>query len=116
MAGVAAPATSEMLSALDDVASARRERLDLASRALPIPLFVILGLSGLALCVNAAVLTIPHSPRTTVVVATIITVVALDVGLVLVLVLGGPFRGTLTSSPLLLEGVQAGIQTGFFRL
>ena len=59
-------------------------------------------------------LTIPHSPRTTVVVATIITVVALDLGLVLVL--GGPFRGTLTSSPSLLEGVQAGIQTGFFRL
>ena len=113
-AGVAAPSTSEMLSALDDVASARRERLDLASRGLPIPLFVILGLSGLALCVNAAVLTIPHSPRTSVVVATIVTVVALDLGLVLVL--GGPFRGTLTSSPALLEGVQAGIQSGFFQL
>ena len=56
----------------------------------------------------------PALAATTVVVATIITVVALDLGLVLVL--GGPFRGTLTSSPGLLEGVQAGIQTGFFQL
>jgi hypothetical protein len=112
--GVTAPSTSEMLAALDDLASARRERLDISSRALPIPLFMILGLSGLALCVNAAVLTIPHSPRTTVVAATIIVVVALDLGLVLVL--GGPFRGTLTASPDLLQGVQDGLRAGFFRL
>lgn len=114
VAGVTSPSTSEMLSALDDLASARRERLDLSSRSLPVPLFMILGLSGLALCVNAAVLTIPHSPRTTVVAATIVVVVALDLGLVLVL--GGPFRGTLTASPDLLLGVQDGLRTGFFRL
>jgi hypothetical protein len=106
--------STEMLSALDDLASARRERLDLSSGALPLPLFMILGLSGLALCVNAAVLTIPHSPRTTVVAATIIVVVALDLGLVLVL--GGPFRGTLAASPDLLQGVQDGLRAGFFRL
>lgn len=106
--------STEMLSALDDLASARRERLDISSQSLPLPLFMILGLSGLALCVNAAVLTIPHSPRTTVVAATIIVVVALDLGLVLVL--GAPFRGTLTASSDLLQGVQDGLRAGFFRL
>jgi hypothetical protein len=41
-------------------------------------------------------------------------VVALDLGLVLVL--GAPFRGTLTTSSELLQGVQDGLQAGFFRL
>jgi hypothetical protein len=105
---------SEVLGALDDLAAARRGRLDLAAHTLPLPLFVILGLSGLALCANAAVLTLPHAPRATVVAWSIVLVVALDLGLVLVL--GGPFRGSSVTAPDHLAEVDLALRAGFFTL
>jgi hypothetical protein len=103
-------ASGELLAGLDDLADARRERLSLADRSLPLPLFLVLGFSGLAMCVNAALLTIPNTRRADVVFGAIATVVALDLGILLVV--NGPYRGTLQTSPQPLAAVEADIERG----
>lgn len=94
---VAGSTSSELLGALDALAEARRDRLTLADRSLPVPVFVAIAVAGLALTVNTVLQTIPNTRRADVVFVGVGLVVSVVVSVVLVL--NGPFRGTLVTSP-----------------
>ena len=105
-------ASAELLSALDDVSEARRDLVNEAGGTLPTLLFGVLALSGLALTVNSVILVLQNPGRSSVVVLSIVVIVALD--LALLLVLAAPFRGTLETSPAPLTAVRTEIASGFF--
>ena len=104
-------AGAEMLTALDDLMTARRERVVAQSTHLPALFVIALFLAGLAVVVNAAVLTVGR-PRTWRLIVPVVAVVAVDIALVIALWL--PFSGTIqaTDQPLVEVGRQ--LQAGFF--
>lgn len=106
------PASIELLSAVDEVGVSRHELTDAASRSLPTLLLIVLALSGIALTVNAVILTVASHRRAAFVVTSIVVLVSLD--LALLLVLAAPFRGTLQTSPKALQAVVLRIGTGFY--
>jgi hypothetical protein len=109
---VATPPASEVLAALDALAQGRRDRLVAAERTMPAAIFGMVLLSGLALVVNASVLTAARSKRAASLVGLLTLVVALD--LALVLLISGPFRGSYVASPRPLERVVQQIDDGWF--
>lgn len=109
---VAAPAANELLASTDDMASARRELAANSERTLPILLFLALGVSGIALITNAVTLTIRSHARSTVVVASVILLVGVD--LAVVLALASPFRGSFVVSSRPLTIVAQQIEDGWF--
>jgi hypothetical protein len=106
------PAANELLSAVDEVGASRHELTDAASRTLPTSLLLVLALSGIALTINAVILTVASQRRAAYVVSSIVILVSLD--LALLVVLAAPFRGTLQSSPEAIQAVVQGIETGFY--
>lgn len=112
--GVATPAATELLAAMDDLAASRRELAAMAERSLPSLLFIALGISGFALIANAVTLTIRSHRRTMFVVGSIVVLVAVD--LAILLIFAAPFRGTVVTSPAPLEHVAELLEAGWFRL
>jgi len=106
------PASTELLSAVDEVGASRHELTDAASRSLPTLLLIVLALSGIALTVNAVILTVASHRRAAFVVTSIVVLVSLD--LALLLVLAAPFRGTVQTSPKAIQAVVVRIETGFY--
>ena len=106
------PAASELLSAVDEVGASRHELTDAAGKSLPTLLLLVLALSGIALTVNAVILTVASHRRAAYVVASVVVLVSLD--LALLLVLAAPFRGTLQTSPKAIQAVVQRIETGFY--
>jgi len=111
-ATMSVPASTELLSAVDEVGASRHELADAANRGLPTLLLVVLALSGIALTVNAITLTVASHRRAAFVITSVVILVSLD--LALLLVLAAPFRGTLQTSSKPITAVAQRIQEGFY--
>jgi branched-chain amino acid transport system substrate-binding protein len=88
--------TDGMQDAVSSLTSIRRERVAIASQELPVALVALSALAGVALVINALVVTLRAGPRYTLVAWGIVVVVALD--LAAILAIAGPFRGAFQAS------------------
>lgn len=111
--GTRTQAGTEMLTALDDLMTARRERVVAQSTQMPTLFVIALFLAGLAVVFNAAALTVGR-PYTWRLIVPVVAVVAVDIALVIALWL--PFSGTIQASRQPLLDVQQQIQERFFEL
>jgi Protein of unknown function (DUF4239) len=107
------PASTELLSSLDGLTVARRDRLAASSRLLPALYVITLVASGVALIVNAGALTIRSSLRTSLLVVGLSAVVGLS--LALLFALSGPWDGPLIVSGQPVDAVLRDLRSGFFR-
>jgi hypothetical protein len=106
-----APA-SELLSSLDAVTSARRQRLATAARGLPTLYVAVVALSGLALIVNSAALAVSSPWRVAVLTAGLVTVVALSIALLFAI--SAPFAGGFVVDGGPIDHVVADLRAGLF--
>lgn len=83
--------------AVNDIVSARRARAVIADTTLPLPLFGIALIAGIALVVNGLLVASRYSRMYSFVASGIVLVVALDLGAIIII--SGPFQGGLTVSP-----------------
>jgi hypothetical protein len=112
-AGVATPTSTELLTALDSLTTARRERLAAASEELPALYVLTLVASGVALIANAGALTFRSSLRTSVLVVGLAVVVAFS--LALLFALSAPWDGALVVSGRPIDLILRDLGAGFFR-
>jgi len=87
---------ASMRDALQTMTQARRERVAIASQDLPIALFALSLIAGLALIVNAIIVAMRAGPHYSWVAVGIILLVALD--LAAILAISAPFRGPFQAS------------------
>ena len=106
------PASTELLAALDDLTTSRRDRVAAASRQLPLLYVLTLVVSGAALIVNAGALGFRSSRRTSLLLLGLAAVVGLSIALLFAL--SAPWRGGLTVSGASVDSVIRDIQSGFF--
>ena len=111
--GTSTPAGTEMLTALDDLMTARRERVVAQSTHMPTLFLIALFLAGLAVVFNAAVMTVGR-PYTWRLIVPVVAVVAVDIALVIAMWL--PFSGSIQASDRPLVEVQQQLQDGYFSL
>lgn len=110
--GIHTAVALDVLDAAQGLAVARRGRLALAGHGLPAPLFLLVFISGVVLCLNAiAVVVGVHGP-VSVVLAGLVILVALD--LALIVAISDPFRGPMRVVPARLEAVCADLRSGRF--
>lgn len=109
---VASPDASAMLLRLDELASTRLARIDAATGSMPLPLFIAIFLTGIAVCLNALVISMDSDSRARLVSASIVVVVAVD--LAVLLILSGPFVGSQRVSKAPLVAVSEQIENGEF--
>jgi hypothetical protein len=107
-----APTSTELLSSLDALTVARRDRLAAASHELPMLYVVTLVASGVALIVNAGALTFRSSVRTSLLVAGLAVVVALS--LALLFALSAPWDGALIVNGQPIDAILRDLGAGFF--
>lgn len=107
------PVRSELLAALDDVTTGRRERLAAAARQMPTLYAVTVVLSGLALIANAGALTLQSGARTFTLVAGLAVVVGLSFALLFAI--AEPWRGGLIASGEAIDAVLRDLRSGYFR-
>jgi hypothetical protein len=107
------PASTELLTALDSLTNDRRARLAAAAREPPTFYVITLAVSGLALIVGAAALTIRAGRRVALLIGGLTVVVGLSMALILVL--GNPWRGTTFVSGHPIDVVIHDLGTGYFR-
>jgi len=112
--GLGTPASTELLASLDALTNDRRARLAAASHQLPVLYVVILVLTGVALIVNAAALTLRSGRRSALLASGLAAVVGLS--LALLFALGTPWRGSITVSGQPIDAVARDLQTGYFHL
>jgi hypothetical protein len=110
--GLGTPASTELLAALDALSSDRRDRLAAASHQLPVLYVVVLVLSGAALIVNAAALTLRSGRRPALLVGGVSVVIGLS--LALLFALGTPWRGAITVSGHPIDAVVRDLNLGYF--
>jgi hypothetical protein len=103
---------AELLGSLDQLAAHRSERISAAVRSMPLALFFGIFVSGLALCLNAQIVSSSGDNRSRLVTSSIIMVVAID--LAVLLILSGPFLGSQRVSAAPLVAVEAKIESGIF--
>jgi hypothetical protein len=106
------PTSTELLAALDALTNDRRARLAAASHQLPVLYVVVLAVSGAALIVNAAALTLRSGWRAALLVGGLSAVVGL--ALALLFALGTPFRGPITVSGQPIDNVVQDLNAGYF--
>jgi hypothetical protein len=106
------PTSTELLASLDALTSDRRARLAAASHSLPVLYVIVLVLSGAALIVNAAALTLRGSLRSAVPVWGLSVVIGLS--LALLFALGTPWRGAITVSGQPIDSVVRDLTVGYF--
>lgn len=104
--------SSELLTSLDALSVARRQRLASLGSTLPELYLVVVVASGLALVANSAGLAIGHPRRTASLTAGLVVVVGLTVGLLLAV--SAPFEGGFTVSGRPIDLVREGVQSGSF--
>ena len=104
---------SEALTALDDLMTARRERVIAQSTQMPTLFVIALFLAGLAVVANAAALTVGR-PYTWRLIVPVVAVVAVDIALVIAMWL--PFSGTIQANDRPLTDVRQQLQQGFFEI
>jgi len=104
------PASTELLASLDALTSDRR--LAAGSRQLPALFVAVLLLTGVALIVNAAALTLRSGRRAALLVGGLAAVIGLS--LALLFALGTPWRGPITVSGQPIDAVVRDLNTGYF--
>lgn len=104
---------NEALAALDDLMTARRERVIAQSTQMPTLFVIALFLAGLAVVANAAALTVGR-PYTWRLIVPVVAVVAVDIALVIAMWL--PFSGTIQANDRPLTDVRQQLQEGFFEI
>lgn len=107
------PSSTELLSAVDALASDRRARLAAASRVPPGLYVITLAISGAALIANAAALTIRTRRRVALLIGGLTIVIGLS--LALLFALGTPWRGPIVVSGHPIDTVIHDLATGYFR-
>jgi hypothetical protein len=112
-AGVATPTGTELLTALDSLTTARRERLAAATQELPMLYVLTLVASGVALIANAGALTFRSTLRTSILVVGLAVVVAFS--LALLFALSAPWDGALVVSGRPIDLILRDLGAGFFR-
>jgi hypothetical protein len=106
------PASTELLASLDALTSDRRARLAAASRQLPVLFVAVLLLTGVALIVNAAALTLRSGRRAALLIGGLAAVIGLSLSLLFAL--GTPWRGPITVSGQPIDAVVQDLNTGHF--
>lgn len=99
---VADPATgvvtgTDLLGAVDALVSLRRDRLAQASRTMPPALLLLAFVSGVVLCLDVVVLSLPYGDWEGLTVGGVVVVTAL--ALALVVTVSAPYRGTMSVDP-----------------
>jgi hypothetical protein len=102
----------ELLSSLDAVTSARRQRLATAALGLPTLYVAVVALSGLALIVNSAALAVSSTWRVALLTAGLVTVVGLSIALLFAI--SAPFAGGFVVDGGPLDHVVADLRGGLF--
>jgi hypothetical protein len=105
------PASTELLASLDALTNDRRARLAAASHQLPVLYVAVLVLTGAALIVNAATLTLRSGWRSALL-AGLAAVIVLS--LALPFALSTPWRGTITISGQPIDAVARDLNIGYF--
>jgi hypothetical protein len=103
---------TELVVSLDGVTSGRRARVAAAGRDVPVLYVVTLAVSGLALIVNSGALVFRNSPRTSLLVAGVSSVVGLS--LALLFALSASWSGPFVVSGHPLDAVVTDLRSGFF--
>jgi hypothetical protein len=106
------PTSTELLTSLDAVTSARRARLAAASRQIPVLYVVTLVAAGLALVANAGALAARTTSRASLLLLGLAVVVGLS--LALLFALAAPWRGPLVVDGNALDAVLRDLRTGYF--
>ena len=90
-----------LVNGVDELSTQRSARVGASKNSMPLALFIALVVSGLALCVNALIVSVGGERRSRRVTYSIIVVVTLDIAVLLIL--AGPFSGSqrVSNSPLL---------------
>jgi hypothetical protein len=109
---VGAPASNELLSALDAVSIDRRARLAAAARNLPGLYVITLFVMGVALILDACLLAMRSRLRGAISVASLAIVVGLSMALLFAL--GGAWSGTIVVSGQPIDRVIHDLRTGYF--
>lgn len=103
---------SELASSATEVATGRRDRLNLAGHGLPAPLFLLALVAGVVVCVGAVSLAVNLDSWVAAVVGGLIVTVALD--LALVVAISDPFRGSMRVVPRPLVAVLESLEADQF--
>jgi len=101
---------AELLGSLDQVAAHRSERISAAGRSMPLALFLAILVTGLALCLNAQIVSSAGDRRSRMVTSSIVVVVSID--LAVLLILSGPFLGSQRVSAAPLRAIQVQLESG----
>ncbi|MFF3934908.1 bestrophin-like domain [Streptomyces phaeofaciens] len=109
---VGTPTGTELVVSLDGVTSGRRARIAAAARDVPALYVVTLVVSGLALIVNSGALVFRSSPRTSLLVTGVASVVGLS--LALLFALSAPWSGALIVTGHPLDAIIGDLSSGFF--
>lgn len=107
-----APASTEweLRQAVDDLIARRKERLAIGTLTLPGLMFLLSVAAGLALVINAVMVSLREGRYAALVAVTIVVIVALD--LALIVSLSAPFRGGFVVSRAPLESLRIELQQG----
>ena len=111
-AGVHPAVTLDVLDAAQGLAVARRGRLALTGHGVPAPLFLLVFVSGIVLCLNAIAVVVGIHGPVSVALAGLVVLVALD--LALIVAISDPFRGPMRVVPARLEAVCADLRSRRF--
>jgi hypothetical protein len=100
----------ELRQSVDDLIARRKERLAIGTLTLPGLMFILSVAAGLALVINAVMVSLGEGRYAALVAATIVVIVALD--LALIIALSAPFRGGFVVSRAPLESLRIELQQG----
>lgn len=110
---ITTPQATELLSSLDGITLARRQRLAASNHDLPVFYIFVVAVAGLALVANASALTLNDTRRLTYLPAGLVAVVGL--ALALLLAIGSPFSGSFIASGDPIDQVIVDLRSGLFQ-
>ncbi|MEI7999919.1 MAG: hypothetical protein WCI50_01085 [Actinomycetes bacterium] len=111
--GLASSSSAELLTRLDALTAARRQRIAEASRQIPLGYLLVLVIAGAALIANVTFLTLTASRRGLLLVVGSVVVVATSLSLLVAV--SAPFDGSLTIDHHAIDRVLSDLSTGIFR-
>jgi hypothetical protein len=112
--GTPSAVSGELLSTLDSFTSARRDVVAEATRSIPLGYLAVLVITGLALVVNVALLSLAAGRRGLALVIGVVVIVGLSIALLIGV--AAPFMGPLQVNHGVLDRVLADLHGGMFRL
>jgi hypothetical protein len=107
---VANATAGALQNAVDDMTQGRRERVAIADRSLPTPLFILALIAGLALAGNALLVSNRSGRNYGLVAGGIVVIIALDVAAILAI--SAPFQGAFLVDTAPISQLASEVQTG----